>query len=774
MHEAKYNWQVTEIDSAVNIQLAEIATELSLPEMLVKLAYQRGYTTGDDITNYLSPSDDFHDPFLMHDMEKAVVRLMAAVSAGESILVYGDYDADGITSTTILMEALEMIGANAQYYLPNRFDDGYGPNLDVYKYYIKQDVQVILTCDNGVAGHEAIQFAQEAGVDVIVTDHHELPQDLPNAYAIVHPRHPEGEYPFGDLSGAGVALKLATALMGDLPAEFLDVAAIGTVADLVGLTDENRAIVQQGLIQMQRTERIGLQEFFRSQKIEPSQINEETIGFVLGPRLNALGRLGDASPGVELLMSFDPDQALHIVEVLEENNVKRREIVDNIVQEAMSMVEKTGNKNIIILSNDKWHEGVLGIVASRIVEKYHRPTILLTYDEDTQMYKGSGRSVEGVDIFALLENGRELATKFGGHAMACGMSIDRVNFSEWQASIEQAAEEFTEVLSAKPSLQVDDVITTKQITLENIDSLQKLRPFGTDNPKPLFLLEQEKLQNVQRIGKDKNTLKLTITGKDEPLQVVGFRQGDLAADLQPDDKVNAVVELSINEWNGSRTPQAHLTDISALNPGIFDLRSAKNRQAVFSVQDAFYLFEDQNYVNHYQNDLPTDAKIVLTKHLNDESLVESNHKNLVIFDCPTQVESIKDFVAKQGIHNIYVFAFSSQQAYIQGMPSREDFTKVYTYMLSHPQIALKDKEDALAKFLDLKTAVFNVIIEVFVEQELMVWQGDSLTIQPTENKLDLKQSPILKQRQLQIEAERFLLYNDIETIKRYFFQEDNE
>lgn len=774
MYEAKCEWQVTKPDEAVVKFAAQVAEKLSVPQILVQLAYQRGYQTEAAISAYLTSATHFHDPFLMHDMAKAVDRLMTAVSNGERILVYGDYDADGITSTTILMETLEMIGAQAEYYLPNRFEDGYGPNVQVYDYYIKQGVDLILTCDNGVAGHEAIAAAQAKGVDVIVTDHHELPADLPPAFAIVHPRHPEGAYPFGDLAGAGVALKLATALLGDLPAEFLDIAAIGTVADLVSLTDENRTIVQQGLKQLQQTDRIGLQTFFKAQKIEPGQINEDMIGFVLGPRLNALGRLGDAAPGVELLTGFDPDQAAEIVALLEATNNERRRIVDQITAEATARIGESAGQPIIILAAAEWHQGVLGIVASRLVEKFQRPAILFSFDEETGIYKGSGRSIAGLDLFALLEKGRELAAKFGGHAMAAGMSVAADQFTAWQQIIQAAAADLQSDTSAKPPLMIDQIITAERLTLENIDALAKLRPFGTGNPKPLFLLERQKLKNVQQIGKDSNTLKLTLATKGDSIQIIGFGQGGLAAQLQPDDEVDLVVTLSVNEWNGTRTPQASLIDMAAQSPTIFDLRAAKNRQAVFSVTNAYYVFENQTYAAHYQADLPPDAEIIYRADLSAGEIDYASRHNLVIFDCPLEMESLRAFITAKNIQNLYLFAYSKTQAYLAGMPTREQFALVYKYLKTHGQIPLANNFDALAKYLNLKTSLLELIVAVFVEQEMTVWQAESLVIQPVTEKRDLMKSPLLEERQQLIKAERFLLYNDIETIKQYFFQEDKE
>src|SRR5699024_9404441 len=269
----------------------------------------------------------------MHDMQKAVERLQIAIENGESILVYGDYDADGITSTSVIVETLEMLGANVSYYLPNRFKDGYGPNVDVYRQKIEEGIELILTVDNGVAGHEAIDYANQQGIDVIVTDHHELPEQLPDAFAIVHPRHPEGNYPFGELAGVGVAFKVAQALLGRVPEELIDVVAIGTVADLVPLVDENRYFVIKGLERMRHHARPAIQALATVAGTELSDIDEQTIGFGFGPRLNALGRLGDAAPGVDFLMMEQQTEAMHMANYLNERNKERQDLVAAITEE---------------------------------------------------------------------------------------------------------------------------------------------------------------------------------------------------------------------------------------------------------------------------------------------------------------------------------------------------------------------------------------------------------------------------------------------------------
>lgn len=313
-----YNWQFApQVEDA---DFTKIAKKAGLGPEAARLLFSRGIKDEDSLSRFLVPSlDDLHDPYLLHDMDKAVNRIRRAIEQGEFILVYGDYDADGMTSASILKETLEQLGAECLVYLPNRFTDGYGPNASVYKYFIEQQgISLIVTVDNGVAGHEAIDLAQSMGVDVIVTDHHSLPEVLPDAYAIVHPEHPKADYPFKHLAGCGVAFKLACALLEEVQVELLDLVAIGTIADMVSLTDENRIMVQYGLEVLHNTQRIGLQELFEIAGISSSDLTEETVGFQLAPRLNALGRLDDPNPAIELLTGFDDEEVREIALMIQE------------------------------------------------------------------------------------------------------------------------------------------------------------------------------------------------------------------------------------------------------------------------------------------------------------------------------------------------------------------------------------------------------------------------------------------------------------------------
>lgn len=406
-----YNWQLPK-KTEMPIEFLQQCEKLNLNKTLARLLWQRGIQSEEALAEFLQPQiERLHDPFQLFEMEKVVERIQGAVLNGERIMVYGDYDADGITSTTIMTEALELLGADVSFYLPNRFKDGYGPNLAVYKEMIASGIQLIITVDNGVSGHEAIDYANEQGVDVIVTDHHELSKTLPNAFGIIHPRHPKGNYPFGELAGVGVAFKVACALLEEVPAEFLDLVAIGTVADMVSLTDENRILVTYGLKALQQTERLGLQALLKISGVDETKLDEQSIGFALAPRLNAIGRLADPNKAVTLLKTFDQSEAESLAKELDSINKERKSLVETITKEALALIEP--EDDIHIVAKQGWHEGVLGIVAGRILKETGKPALVLTIKEDG-IAKGSGRSTDSLNMFEMLDSLRDLFTSFGG------------------------------------------------------------------------------------------------------------------------------------------------------------------------------------------------------------------------------------------------------------------------------------------------------------------------------------------------------------------------
>lgn len=442
MIKSKYNWNLNNPTEYIS---DSIAKRLKLSPIIKKILESKQIIEEEDIQQTLNGIDINHDISLLSDIDKAIERINQAIDKMSVFLVYGDYDADGVTSTTILVHTLQKLGAQVGWYIPNRFTEGYGPNEMAFQNAYDEGISLIITVDNGIQGHAEIKMAQELGVDVIVTDHHEIGRTLPEAYAIVHPMHPEFDYPFKYLCGAGVAYKLAQALLENVPNYFKAYAAIGTIADLVSLTDENRSIVQHGLKVMNDSCPVAVKALLKQAGYN-DDITEETIGFIIGPRLNAVGRLEDASLAAELLMSDSEDEAEFLAEQVEHFNQERKDIVAHITEEALAIAKDyvSQGHQFLLLAKEDWHEGVLGIVASKIVETFSLPTLILNIDHEQNHAKGSARSIEQVSMFEILNAHQDLISKFGGHHMAAGMTMDidnvealRNGLNEWMAKLSE-------------------------------------------------------------------------------------------------------------------------------------------------------------------------------------------------------------------------------------------------------------------------------------------------------------------------------------------------
>lgn len=394
MIQSKSKWQMTSVDETL---IQSFCEALHIPPLLAKILVARDIQTVEEAKQFIEmDSSVLHDPFLMYQMDIAVETIQFAIDSQVPILIYGDYDADGVTSTTVLLRALRSLGALVDYAIPNRFKHGYGPNAELFEEKIAEGFELIITVDNGISGHEAIAHAQQLGATVIVTDHHEIGETLPPADCIIHPRHPEGNYPFPELAGVGVAFKLATALLGQVDETLLPYVAIGTVADLVPLLDENRYIVKHGLALLQKSDDVGLRALAEVSKSHLHEADEETVGFSYGPRLNAPGRLQDATLAVEMLNAETETEASSYALQLNEMNVERQQMVQTITEEAEQMMQAYHEvPEVIVLAKEGWNPGVVGIVASRMTDKFYRPTIILGIDSETGEAKGSARSIEG-------------------------------------------------------------------------------------------------------------------------------------------------------------------------------------------------------------------------------------------------------------------------------------------------------------------------------------------------------------------------------------------
>ncbi len=576
---------------------AQLARELGVEPLVAMLLHRRGLGSIDRAKPFLHPKlTDLHDPALMPGLSVAAARLDQAVREKQAIVIYGDYDVDGVTASAILWHILTLAGADVHTYIPHRIDEGYGLNtealLAIGREHRRGDrPPVIVSVDCGITAIEPARAAAEAGIELIITDHHEFnPNDLPQAVALVHPRlattqvptpdtrHPTpASYPFPDLCGAGVAFKLAwqfakvhtgservPAAFRDLLLDLLSIAALGTVADIVPLVDENRVITTFGLGQIKRTRFIGLNAMIDSTKLRKENIDAFHVGFVLGPRLNACGRMGRAADALKLLTTVTAEEAGPLAEFLTAENDRRRETEKAICEQARRMVIDQGldrpEHRAIVLGCENWHPGVIGIVCSRLVDEFHRPTILLNFAEGEA--HGSGRSVAGVSIHEALEHCRDLLKSFGGHAMAAGMRMEQNKFEAFR---ERFAAFISGRLAAEdlmPVLRIDADCALPELTLAMVDQVQTLAPFGRDNPSPVLCVRDVQLAEcARRIGNAGAHLRLQLRQERTLMQAVGWRLGDLAERLPAGARVDVVFEPKVNSWEGRRRPDMHIKDV---------------------------------------------------------------------------------------------------------------------------------------------------------------------------------------------------------------------
>lgn len=737
---SKYDWQI-----ATNFSdegFIKKAKKLGLEASVANLVYQRGIQTEEALQDFLESSlDQLHDPYELHDMDKAVTRIRQAIENYEQILIYGDYDADGMTSASIVKEALEQLGAECQVYLPNRFTDGYGPNASVYKYFIEnQGISLIVTVDNGVAGHEAIELAQSMGVDVIVTDHHSMLEVLPDAYAIIHPEHPEADYPFKHLAGCGVAFKLATALLEEVQVELLDLVAIGTIADMVSLTDENRILVKYGLSILKNTQRIGLQELFKIVGIQENEVDEETVGFQIAPRLNALGRLDDPNPAIELLTGFDEEEARDIALMINQKNEERKEIVQKIYDEAKTMVNL--NKPVQVLAGEGWNPGVLGIVAGRLLEELHQPVIVLNIEND--LAKGSARSIEAVDIFEALDPHRDLFVAFGGHAGAAGMTLEASKLEALSQVLVAYIEDNQVDLSTKNELFLDEELSLPDLTLETLKNFEKLAPFGMDNKKPVFYLKDFKVENARTMGAGNTHLKLKISQANVAFEVVAFGLGNLATEFSQTKNLELAVTLSVNKWNGQTSLQLMLVDARVNGIQLFNIRG-KNAPLPENVP-----------VLRFSEEMPNLEK----------------SRAVVVYDLPERLNQLKVIIQQGHFEAIYFKNEIAQPYYLTGFGTRGQFAKLYKTIYQFPEFDIRYKLKELAAYLKIDPILLIKMIQIFEELDFVTIQDGVMQVNKKVEKKAIENSHIYQELKKTVKEQELMALGTVQEIYDYLIEKD--
>mgnify|MGYP001061211289 FL=1 len=770
MIDAKFKWELADNTSSATVDNLE--KELGISRILATLLAQQGINSTEQAKKFFEPSmEEIHDPTLLHDMDKAVERIEQAVEKQEQITIYGDYDADGITSTSLMYETLLSVGANVNYYVPNRFTDGYGPNMDAYQRLIDNGTQLFITVDNGVSGKNVIDKVMAAGVDVVITDHHELPADLPNAVAIVHPRYPGSNYPFPDLSGVGVAFKVAWALTGEFPVEELDLVAIGEIADVVNVTDENHALISYGIQQLRQGMRPGLAALMELADIKANNLTDQDIGFGIAPRLNALGRIADANDGVKLLTSLDENESQKLAKEVDQANKERQNLVAEIMKEAEKQANSSANqqKKTLLIVGKGWHQGVLGIVASRIMNETGKPTIVASTDQNNPtLIKGSGRSVDSFNLFNALEAHRELFTTFGGHPAACGLSFDQGNIAPLQIALEEEANQQKFDPTVKQTLPIAMQLEPADVTQQLYNDIQRVAPFGPGNMEPVFELNNVKVVDVKTMGQEHQHLKFSIVSGKENLTVVAFGQGNLATLLSaPTGQVNLAVKVSLNEWRGKKSVQLMLEDLQINGTVIIDERTNKLTPQLFSSSDYYIVREPRLRDNIAPHVAPG-----YTLSIEEAIKTDFSGQRVTLVDCPSSEEMLKQiFTEDEGEPaTIRLLLYQRKSAYLAGLPTRNDFAQLYRFIYKQKELKWPMQVKAVSNHLKINMDRLNLMIQVFSEAGFVTIKDDVLKFNEPTNKTDLTQTKRYQKQLAQYKVEQQLLFNDAATVAKWLLE----
>lgn len=577
------NWIIREYDKGL---VEEFEATLGLEHTTAVILANRGIKSCDHASRFLNKSyTNFFNPFIMKDMKTAVNRIISAVNLKQGIMIYGDYDVDGVTSTTVLYKYLVSIGASAEYYIPSRTNEGYGLNNKVIKAFSQRGGKLIITVDTGITALDEVKFASSCGVDTIITDHHECREVLPNACAVVNPKRPDCSYPFKELAGVGVVFKLLCGLdevffarsemetVSKICQQYGDLVAIGTIADVMPIMSENRVIVSVGLASIEHTSNLGLKALIEESGVnnykgKSRKITSAAIGFIIAPRINAAGRIGNAIRAVELFLADDSDTAHQIACELCETN-KQRQLVENDIIE--SAIEKIASQHdftrdkVIILDDDNWHHGVIGIVASRLTERYNLPSILISFKNEglengKDVGKGSGRSIKGLDLNQALCHCSDLLVKYGGHELAAGLSIERENLAAFKEKINRYADSVLTSQMLEKTIVLDCEISNRDVTFKTMDQMSLLEPYGSANPVPLLCFSGSTILSITPLAENKHT-KLLLQNDNLTINALFFGMQATSLKYVVGDKIDIACNMDINNFQNQKQLQFVIRDI---------------------------------------------------------------------------------------------------------------------------------------------------------------------------------------------------------------------
>lgn len=603
----KNRWMIPSHDPET---VKSLSNTLRIKPLCAKLLINRGYTDIEAARAFIEKSDTFlYDPYLLRDMRKATARIRAAIANEEKITIYGDYDVDGVTSVSILYMYLKDRGVDVDYYIPTRESEGYGLNIGAFHTIKNTGTTLVITVDTGITAIDEIAYAKTIGLDIVVTDHHQCRPELPVCEAVVNPRRPDCEYPFKELSGVGVVFKLLCALemdilnfgeyniftVKDMCKRYIDLVTIGTIADVMPLYDENRIMVYMGLHLLSNTSNIGVRALLRSVGIDDSKkVTASTIGYTLAPRINAAGRIGDAARAVQLFLANSPHSASVIADELCITNKERQQTENLIFEEALKQIDNERdleNESVIVLASDHWHQGVIGIVASKITELFGKPSILISFDAESPSEgdpgKGSARSVKGLNIVEALASCSHLLIKYGGHELAAGLSVERGNLEAFRKALNEYAAPILSSPDCVVKTQAEAEITEKDVTMETVEDIAKLEPYGAKNPEPIFVLKNVCIEEIAPLSMGKHT-RLYLKKEHTGISAVCFGHNLLDEGFCHGNYADVLCSINVNEFRGNKTVQLIIRDIDHSEQTLSEIESHENDLVKLMNGDLFF------------------------------------------------------------------------------------------------------------------------------------------------------------------------------------------
>lgn len=793
-------WKYKKYDLETSNQVLD---SMEISNVAKSLLLKRDINTEEAARKFLYPDmDDFYDPFELDGMDIAVDRINKAIANKEKIWIYGDYDVDGITSTSLLIKTFKYLECEVDYYIPDRKKEGYGINNDAIKHIKESGGDLLITVDCGITSVKEADYAKEVGLDLIITDHHECQEVIPDALAVINPKKPNCTYKFDMLAGVGIALKLAHALAADefynLMDELIDLAALGTIADIAPLNDENRIISKIGLEAINAYTSIGISSLIEESGLGDKEINSGHIGFMIAPKINAAGRIGSPSLAVELLTTYSEERAKEIAKELCELNDRRQEIEKQILKEAIEYVDNNidlENEKILIVEGHDWHTGIIGIVSSRISEKYYRPSVILNIEDGVA--KGSARSVGRFSIFDALNSCKDLFDKFGGHDQAAGLSLDASNTSELRKRINEYGNENISEFDLIPIVSVEDELKSSDITYKLIDELTLFEPYGVGNPKPVFAYENLSIDQVRLIGKDKSHLKISVHDQTRIFDCLGFGMGEKFAYFRTNDSVNMAFTLEKNNFRGVETIQFMIKDIKSshidddkskelLSTYIYELfkyidsfesgnkfEETYTNDLIINKSELLDLISSESKINIYVNTIDGIKDFYLnyfdkvinnvTYHWGDNksntdkkinvfflSLKKSNDGIDIIYDECLSHEELSSYDIKSfKLHNYSNEKDTSKEIIRSSIPDREDLKNIYIFIKQNASLEVKLSEvisktnlNQLKLFLSLRLMIKEGLIKGSFNESVM-----NVELIPTTTKINILETSYYKKIQ---------------------------